>query len=84
MLVDKVARFLVELGAGFSYVGKALPISGGGDELELDLLFYHVVLHRYVVIVVAEFQDVAAAIDADKDQGAAELRKFDPGEEVWG
>ena len=50
MLVDKVARFLVELGAGFSYVGKALPISVGGDEFELDLLFYHVVLHRYVVI----------------------------------
>lgn len=50
MLVDKVAKFLIELGAGFSYVGKAVPIRVGGDEFEMDLLFYHVVLHRYVVI----------------------------------
>ena len=50
MLVDKVARFMVELGAGFSYVGKGLTIEVGGDEFELDLLFYHVVLHRYIVI----------------------------------
>ena len=50
MLVDKVAKFLVELGAGFSCVGKGVPIVVGGDEFEMDLLFYHVVLHRYVVI----------------------------------
>jgi len=50
MLVDEVAKFLIELGSGFSYVGKGVPITVGGDEFELDLLFYHVVLHRYVVI----------------------------------
>ena len=50
MLVDKVAQFMVELGAGFSYVGKGLTIDVGGDEFEIDLLFYHVVLHRYIVI----------------------------------
>jgi len=50
LLVDKVAKFLMELGAGFSYVGKGVPIVVGGDEFEMDLLFYHVVLHRYVVI----------------------------------
>jgi predicted nuclease of restriction endonuclease-like (RecB) superfamily len=50
MLVDKVAKFMVELGAGFSYVGKGLTINVGGDEFEIDLLFYHVVLHRYIVI----------------------------------
>ena len=50
MLADKVAKFLVELGAGFSYVGKGVVIDVGGDEFEIDLLFYHVVLHRYVVI----------------------------------
>ena len=33
---------------------------------------------------VAEFKDVAAAIDADKDQKAAELRKFGLGEGIWG
>ena len=50
MLVDKVAQFMVELGAGFSYVGKGLTIDVGGDEFEIDLLFYHVILHRYIVI----------------------------------
>ena len=50
MLVDKVAKFMVELGAGFSYVGKGLTIDVGGDEFEIDLLFYHVLLHRYIVI----------------------------------
>ena len=50
MLVDKVAKFMVELGAGFSYVGKGLAIDVGGDEFEIDLLFYHVLLHRYIVI----------------------------------
>ena len=50
MLVDKVAQFMVELGAGFSYVGKGLTITVGGDEFEIDLLFYHVLLHRYIVI----------------------------------
>lgn len=50
MLVDRVARFLIELGAGFSYVGKGVQIVVGGDEYEMDLLFYHVILHRYVVI----------------------------------
>ena len=50
MLVDKVAKFMVEIGAGFSYVGKGLTIDVGGDEFEIDLLFYHVLLHRYIVI----------------------------------
>lgn len=50
MLSDRVAQFLLELGAGFSYVGKGVKLDVGGDEFELDLLFYHLVLHRYVVI----------------------------------
>ena len=50
MLVDKVAHFLLELGTGFSYVGKAVKLEVGGDEFEMDLLFYHLTLHRYVVI----------------------------------
>lgn len=49
-LVDRVATFLIELGAGFTYVGKAVPITVAGDDFEMDLLFYHVRLHRYVVI----------------------------------
>jgi len=49
-LVDRVADFLLELGAGFAYVGKAVPLEVGGDAFELDLLFYHLQLHCYVVI----------------------------------
>ena len=50
MLVDRVAQFILELGAGFSYVGKGVKLDVGGDEFEMDLLFYHLLLHRYVVI----------------------------------
>ncbi|MBQ9345395.1 MAG: DUF1016 family protein [Kiritimatiellae bacterium] len=50
LLADRVAQFLVELGVGFAFVGKAVKIDVGGDEFELDLLFYHLSLHRYVVV----------------------------------
>ncbi len=49
-LVDRASRFLLELGAGFAYVGKGVTIEVGGDDFELDLLFYNLVLHRYFVI----------------------------------
>ena len=55
MLVDKVAKFMVELGAGFSYVGKGLTINVGGDEFEIDLLFYHVVLPNIKPAVLTVF-----------------------------
>ena len=49
-LVDKALKFLLELGAGFAYVGKGVTIDVGGDPFEMDLLFYNLVLHRYFVI----------------------------------
>lgn len=49
-LVDRVAAFLLELGAGFTYAGKAVPLNVGGDEFEMDLLFYNVRIHRFFVI----------------------------------
>ena len=49
-LVDKVADFLLELGTGFAYVGKKVPLEVGGDMFEMDLLFYHLKLHCFVVI----------------------------------
>ena len=48
-LVDHVTRFLLELGAGFSYLGKQYKLEISGDEFFIDLLFYHVKLHCYVV-----------------------------------
>ena len=49
-LTDHLAEFLVELGSGFAYVGRQVHLDVGGDDFYLDLLFYHLKLHCYVVI----------------------------------
>jgi predicted nuclease of restriction endonuclease-like (RecB) superfamily len=49
-LVKHVTQFLLELGAGFAFVGRQRLLDVGGDEFFIDLLFYHLKLRRYVVI----------------------------------
>ena len=49
-LVQHVTRFLLELGAGFAFVGRQVLLDVGGDEFFIDLLFYHLKLRCYVVI----------------------------------
>ncbi|WP_459601218.1 PDDEXK nuclease domain-containing protein [Dysgonomonas reticulitermitis] len=49
-LVANIAKFLLELGQGFAYVGKQYPIQVGNRERNIDLLFYHLELRCYVVI----------------------------------
>ncbi len=49
-LVKHITAFLLELGAGFAYVGKQVPLQVGERAFFLDLLFYHIHLHCYVVI----------------------------------
>lgn len=49
-LMNHVTKFLLELGAGFSYVGRQHKLEIEGDEFFIDLLFYHTRLHCYVVI----------------------------------
>lgn len=49
-LVDHVQKFLLELGVGFAFVGRQVPILVGQKERYLDLLFYHLKLRCYVVI----------------------------------
>lgn len=49
-LVQQVTRFLLELGAGFAFVGRQVLLNVGGDEFFIDLLFYHLKLRCYVVI----------------------------------
>lgn len=49
-LVRHVTEFLLELGAGFAFVGKQVHLEVGGDDFFLDLLFYHLKLRCYVVI----------------------------------
>ena len=45
-----VTEFLLELGAGFAFVGRQVLLDVGGDEFFIDLLFYHLKLRCYVVI----------------------------------
>jgi predicted nuclease of restriction endonuclease-like (RecB) superfamily len=49
-LIDNVTKFLLELGQGFAYLGRQVPIKIGKKERSIDLLFYHTELHCYVVI----------------------------------
>lgn len=49
-LVDHITAFLLELGAGFAYMGRQYPMSVGERDFYIDLLFYHARLHCYVVI----------------------------------
>jgi predicted nuclease of restriction endonuclease-like (RecB) superfamily len=49
-LVGHMTKFLLELGNGFSYVGRQYPLNVGGDEFYIDLLFYHLKLRCFVVI----------------------------------
>lgn len=49
-LVAQVTRLLLELGVGFSYLGRQYKLEISGDEFFIDLLFYHVKLHCYIVV----------------------------------
>lgn len=49
-LIDHLTKFLLELGAGFAFIGRQVPIQVGTKEFFIDLLFYHTQLHCYVVI----------------------------------
>ena len=51
-LVDNVIKFLMELGKGFAFVGREYPLPIEGTEEYIDLLFYHLWLHCYVVVEV--------------------------------
>jgi predicted nuclease of restriction endonuclease-like (RecB) superfamily len=49
-LVQHVTKFLLELGAGFAFVGRQYRLEVGGEEFYVDLLFYHLKLRCYVVV----------------------------------
>jgi len=49
-LVKHITQFLLELGAGFAFVGRQVHVEVGGDDFFIDLLFYHLKLRCYVVI----------------------------------
>jgi predicted nuclease of restriction endonuclease-like (RecB) superfamily len=49
-LIQHMEKFLLELGAGFAFMGRQYNIAVGGQDFFLDLLFYHVKLRCFVVI----------------------------------
>lgn len=49
-LIRHITRFLLELGAGFAFVGRQYRIEVAGEEFLIDLLFYHIRLRCYVVV----------------------------------
>ncbi len=49
-LIEHITYFLLELGAGFAYIGRQVPIQVGERDFFLDLLFYHARLHCYIIV----------------------------------
>ena len=57
-LIDHVQKLLMEFGRGFAFVGRQVCLEVDGKDFFVDLLFYHTVLHCYVVaeLKIDEFQ----------------------------
>lgn len=49
-LVEHLERFLLELGAGFAFVGRQVHLEVAEEEFYIDLLFYHLRLRSFVVV----------------------------------
>lgn len=49
-MCDNLSRFLLELGKGFTFVGRQKRITLDGDHFYIDLVFYNTVLRCYVLI----------------------------------
>lgn len=49
-LTKHIAKFLLELGKGFAFVGKQFKIEISEKDYFIDMLFYHLELRAYIVI----------------------------------
>lgn len=54
-LTRKVTDFLLEMGNGFSFVGRQYHVTVDGDDYYIDILMYHVKLHCYVAVETARY-----------------------------
>lgn len=82
-IMRELEQFLLELGAGFSFIARQKRIQVGGDDFFLDLLFFHRGLRRLIAIELklGDFKP------ADKGQMELYLRWLDkherqPGEDA--
>lgn len=49
-LIDHLQKFLLELGQGFAFIGRQYHLEVGGEDIYIDLLFYHYKLRCFIVI----------------------------------
>ena len=49
-IIEHLQHFLLELGKGFTFVGRQYRISFGGRHYRVDLVFYHRILKCFVLI----------------------------------
>ena len=49
-LAKRVTDFLLEMGRGFSFVGRQYHLTVDGDDYYIDILMYHLKLHCYVAV----------------------------------
>ena len=49
-LIDHIQKLLMEFGRGFAFIGRQCELIIDGKGFLVDLLFYHVILHCYVVV----------------------------------
>lgn len=49
-LAEKVTDFLLEMGRGFSFIGRQYNVVVDNEDYYIDILMYHVKLHCYVVV----------------------------------
>lgn len=57
-LVKHIEKFLVEMGAGFAFMGRQYHIEVSGNDFYIDILMYNAFMHRYLVVELkrGEFQ----------------------------
>ena len=51
-LVAAIERTLLSFGRGVAFVGREYTVELGGEEKQIDLLFYVIPLHRYLIVEV--------------------------------
>jgi predicted nuclease of restriction endonuclease-like (RecB) superfamily len=49
-LLAHIRKFLIELGAGFAFVGQQVHLPVDGEDFYIDLLFYHLKLRCFIVV----------------------------------
>ncbi len=61
-MAHRMTALLTELGPGFAFVGRQVPLHVGDSEFRADLIFFHLELRRFIVIELKAGPATAEAI----------------------